>query len=229
MTRSRKRVVKTITKAPLKGGGSKPLNWTELALSTATLLDLLPTEPPPSPETVHWVGLLGQSWSEDPRKEWEQKNPEREGVLQSLAIIERMLESYSDTGTVWHDQPDGECLIEAWAMLANVRTMGWVPTDFKAKLPVLIASIARTVSVESSMKASGPRSREPNALRREMLETMKGLRDPTWQELLDQMQGDGVVVCYDAASIIWSDDEDMMQQTAVKTFMNWLTAAKKPI
>lgn len=215
--------VKTITHVPLIGGGLMRLNWTEIALVTAELLKRIPAEPPPSAKPSYATGLLGVIF-ETP-DHWESRFPERHDALDGLRGVERLLEGYAKTGTVQHDQADGTALAEAWASISAIVKAGWAWPDIRATLPILISSIARTASVESSMKAKKPRPRKPNALKKAMLKTMRAHPGLSWKELLMQMKGEGVVRAFDAQLITWQDEDGRVQTMATGTFINWKASA----
>jgi len=228
-----KRLVKTITKVPLHGGGFTRLNWTETALLAAELLDQIPVDPPPlsdqtknNPEPNQPVGLLGNAIALlSDRKHWESRYPNRDKAIEGLQIIEKHLEGYAMTGTVWHDQADGKCLLEAWANLSVIVKDGWAMPAQRRTLPVLIASIARTASVEASMKAKTPRKRQHNALRLAKHKTQRLHPGLSVAEILNRMEGpEGVVIRWDAATIEWTDGTNNFK-TPTKTFQNW----KSPI
>lgn len=216
-----KRPVKTITRAPKFDGTWVKLDWKQTAFDVAVILDRIPTEPPIDRIALgakDAVGLFGKTLHSEPDPELERR---LEWALNSLGIIEKHLERYAKTGTVWADQPDGISLVEAWAQVAVVRQSRWITPEVKRTLPIHIASIARTVGVESSMKARAPRARAPNALRIARLRTMKIHPGLSWKKLLDQMTGDGLVQAWDAKTIRWQDANGKEHETPTSTFRNW--------
>ncbi len=121
-----------------------------------------------------------------------------------------------------------------WAMNAQVKIgqilqVGHACDEWKRELPLVIASISgKSGSVQAQERAQVLRQRDTadmNALKAGMLRYRR--REPwaTYEEILDQLQGDEIVLRWDKKEIQWRDDDSDVQSTATTTFQNWMSGA----
>lgn len=201
---------RTITKLPLKGGGWYTLDWPELALTTAKILEFIPKQPP-----FKGIGVLGSYVnSEDyyPKLDW---------ALDTLKQICEHLENYARTGTVNVRERDGQGLVSAMAGIDVICRNRWGMPSLHRDIPIEIAAIARSVSLANSKSAKKKRGQRPNFLRDEKLRVQKSDPDLYWHEILDQLQGDGVVISHDDSVIKWKDEDGKTKTVKVSTFQKY--------
>ena len=120
-----------------------------------------------------------------------------------------------------------------WAISAH-RNIGQILLDgyasevCKSKLPLIIASISgKSASEQQQERASAPRNQgddKTKLLRREKFYRQGLEPDATYKQLLQHLEGDGIVTYWDAKFVKWRDEEDAIRTTATATFRNW----KKP-
>jgi hypothetical protein len=117
--------------------------------------------------------------------------------------------------------------VDLWAYDAHIK-LGrilidrYVCKEWKRQLPLIVASIGgQTTSQTAKLKARQPRPRPPNELKDEKFRAQGRNEFSTWKELLDDLQGEEIVIQWDNSTIQWSDSEGNTRTTATQTFKNW--------
>ena len=201
---------RTITRVPLKGGGWAKLDWPKLAHTTAQVLEFVPKSPPFNGKDL----LDTQINSED-------QFPHLDLALQCLNSILNDLEGYARTGTVDVMDRDGQALVSAMAGLDLICKKRWGLPHLHRDIPIEIASIARSISLANSKSAKQPRGTRSNFLKDEKRRVLKSDPEFYWHEILDQLQGDSVVISYDQSNIRWLNEDGETKITKVSTFQKY--------
>lgn len=188
---------RTITKVPRKDGGWFVLDWPNLALTTAKILEYIPKSPPFVGE-----GLLGRKFNS------EDQFPHLDWALAALREILDHLENYAKTGTVNVLDRDGRALVSAMAGIQVICERRWGSLNLHRDIPIEIAAIARTVSIANKINAKGER---PTVDRRSPLtkaiarERQKD-RNATAMNVLNLLCGGEVVKeCKDGRVWYWNE------------------------
>lgn len=119
--------------------------------------------------------------------------------------------------------------VDLWAFDAHMK-LGrilldrYVCKEWKRELPLIVASIGgATTSQTAKLKATQPRQRQLNALKEGKRGAVRRNPHSSWKELLNDLQGDDIVVDWDDENILWIDAEGNQKRTATQTFKNWKT------
>lgn len=116
--------------------------------------------------------------------------------------------------------------VDLWAYDAHMK-LGrilidrYVCPEWKRQLPLIVACISgETTSQTATLKAMQHRVRR-NELRKAKLEIKRLNPDYSNAQVLNSLEGDGVIQSWDAVSIRWTDSEDNDKTTVTGTFHNW--------
>lgn len=90
-------------------------------------------------------------------------------------------------------------------------------------IPHFLAAISGFVSAQASQNKGIKRKRTKPQLRTELESTIKKNPTDTWKELLNRLEGEGIVIKWDAKEIHWQDTEGNNYTTPVSTLKGWIT------
>ena len=110
---------------------------------------------------------------------------------------------------------------DAHIKLSRILIDCYVCPEWERTLPLLVASISgATTSHTATLKATQPRVRRIE-LRDSKFEAQRLFPGYSCSELLNWIEGEGIVTRWDNASIEWIDESGSNKRTATGTFRNW--------
>lgn len=144
--------------------------------------------------------------------------------IRRLADVAAWIRRHIDLNHLDPGTPDGQAAMHAMEQLSQVVECCYASPKTKKFLPVFIAAIARTTSTANSIKAKNPRPRKIY-LRDEKRRAQAANPGLTWKELLDTLEGDGIVTFWDNNLIrcveMTSDGKEIPYEHATSTFRSW--------
>jgi hypothetical protein len=116
-------------------------------------------------------------------------------------------------------KPVDQWAYDAHMKLGQILIDRYVCKEWKRLLPLIVASLGgATTSQSATLKATQPRPRPANELRDGKFRAQARNPYSTWKQLLDDLQGDGIVMDWDAATVQWYDVEGNKKTTTTKTW-----------
>ncbi len=139
----------------------------------------------------------------------------------TLKAIERI-----ESGGIVLDSSDFSAF-DAHIKLCRILMDRFVCVEWKRTLPLLVASIGgATTTQTATLKATQSRARVIE-LKDAKLQAQKLCPGYSCSELLNWLEGEGIVTNWDNASIEWVDVNGTTKRTATSTFRNWKAKPKK--